>query len=228
MEIEKDGHRPSTPEEPGLPGTILYAPNAVIKLRSITEEVLQTIVNCVGTLYQGRLRIAECVSTRQWAMVGALGNDDVSGIIPSHHRASTNRKALPAASAFWQRVQEAALKTQNYDKGFDKFVRKYNPKKEVEATMAIALGCREDHGWEVYRTQGAQRCLLLDTVDGLTDDETLWTALSAWTSFQPRNASQRTTMGKPFYPTEASHVFEKYWDYLTCLEDHPDFASESP
>jgi hypothetical protein len=38
----------------------------------------------------------------------------------------------------------------------------------------------------------------------------------------------RNSRAKLFYPTEASHVFEKYWDYLTRLESHPDFASESP
>jgi hypothetical protein len=31
-----------------------------------------------------------------------------------------------------------------------------------------------------------------------------------------------------FYPTEASHIFQKYWDYFPKLDDHPDFASESP
>jgi hypothetical protein len=107
-------------------------------------------------------------------------------------------------------------------------VRKYNPKKEIDATISVALGCREDHGWAIYCTQGARRCLLLDTVDGLTDDEILWTALSALASFQPRKANRRAIPGKVFYPIEASHVFEKYWDYLTCLSDHPDSASESP
>jgi hypothetical protein len=36
----------------------------------------------------------------------------------------------------------------------------------------------------------------------------------------------RRRPGQLFYPTEASHVFEKYWDYLSNLNDHPDFASE--
>jgi hypothetical protein len=116
----------------------------------------------------------------------------------------------------------------NYNKGFDKFVRKFNPKEEMEATVAIALGCSEDHGWAVYCKQGSRRCLLLDTVDELMDEETLWTALSAWASFQPRKASRRRNPGKLCYPTDASHVLEKYWGYLTCLNDHPDFASESP
>jgi hypothetical protein len=130
--------------------------------------------------------------------------------------------------AFYQRIQVSALKRQNYDKGFDKLIREYNPKKEMEATICTALGCREDHGWAVYCTQESRRCLLLDTADGLSDGETPWTALSARASFQPRKANPRTRPSKLFDPTEASHVFEKYWDYLTCLPDHPDFASESP
>jgi hypothetical protein len=125
-------------------------------------------------------------------------------------------------------VHEAGLKTQNYDKWFDKFVRKFNPKDETEATVAIALGCREDHGWAVYCKQGARRCRLLDTVYGLSDDETLWTALSEWASFQPRKAIRRRNPGKLSYPLDASHVLEKYWDYLKCLKEYPDFSSESP
>jgi hypothetical protein len=83
-------------------------------------------------------------------------------------------------------------------------------------------------GRAVYCTQDARRCLLLDTTHGLTDDEALWTGLSAWEVFQPRKANQRRSAGKLFYPTEAFHVSKKYWDYLTYLDSHPDFASESP
>jgi hypothetical protein len=64
----------------------------------------------------------------------------------SHHRATPRPEALPTASAFYQRVHEAGLKTQNYDKGFDKFVRKFNPKEGMTATIAVALGCQNDHG----------------------------------------------------------------------------------
>jgi hypothetical protein len=65
-------------------------------------------------------------------------------------------------------------------------------------------------------------------VDSLSDEETLWTALAAWTSFQPRKRSPRKFAGKLFYPTEVSHIFEKYWDYLPNLDSHPGFALESP
>jgi hypothetical protein len=30
-----------------------------------------------------------------------------------------------------------------------------------------------------------------------------------------------------FYPAEYSHVFEKDWNYLPNLHEHPDFASET-
>jgi hypothetical protein len=78
------------------------------------------------------------------------------------------------------------LKIRTNDKGFDKFTRKFNPKEEMTATMAVTPGCQDHHGWAVYCTQVARRRLLLGTVDGLTDDETLWTGLSAWAAFQPR------------------------------------------
>jgi hypothetical protein len=29
-----------------------------------------------------------------------------------------------------------------------------------------------------------------------------------------------------FYPNEFSHVFEKYWDCLACLDQHPDFKND--
>jgi hypothetical protein len=98
------------------------------------------------------MRIVECMSTNEWAMVGALGIDELTGIIPRYHRAATNSTARPATSAFCQRSQETSLKAQNCDKGLDKFVRKFNPKGEMEAIMFVALGCRENHGWAVYCT----------------------------------------------------------------------------
>jgi hypothetical protein len=38
----------------------------------------------------------------------------------------------------------------------------------------------------------------------------------------------REEPGQLFYPTEASHVFEKYWNHLPCLDQDPDFDSETP
>jgi hypothetical protein len=37
----------------------------------------------------------------------------------------------------------------------------------------------------------------------------------------------RQNPGRLHYPDESPHVFEKYWDYLPYLDQHPDFSSES-
>jgi hypothetical protein len=41
------------------------------------------------------------------------------------------------------------------------------------------------------------------------------------TSFQSRQS-----LGRLHDSNESSHVFEKYWDYLPCLDQRPDFSSE--
>jgi hypothetical protein len=209
---------------------ILFAPRAEIKFRSTASDAKERLINCIHILYQGRYWLREQLVTAEWAMIASLGNKDgtISGEIPRHYRAQTNPASAGSERAFVERVYEAGLRTQNYDKGFDKFVRKFERNEAMSATVALLEGHREDHGWAVYCTQGPRRCLLLNTEDGLSADETLWTALAAWASFKPRETSPRKYPGKLFYPTEASHIFEKYWDYLTRMDEHPDFASETP
>jgi hypothetical protein len=55
---------------------------------------------------------------------------------------------------------------------------------------------------------------------GLTTEEVMWTALSVWATFQPRQAVPRVSDGHVFYLEEASHAFEKY-----C--DRPEFGGKS-
>jgi hypothetical protein len=46
--------------------------------------------------------------------------------------------------------------------------------------------------------------------------------------YLPLETSQDKTRQHPgflFYPNEFSHVFEKYWDYIVDLEEHPDFMA---
>jgi hypothetical protein len=125
-------------------------------------------------------------------------------------------------------ILDAGLRTQNYDKGFDKYVRKFNPTEESSAVVSIHSGWQGDHGWAVAFKQGARRCLLLDTTDGLSDEEALWVALSAWAMFQPRLSSPRQFPGKLFYPDQASHVLEGCWNHLDDLRNLPGFSGKSP
>jgi hypothetical protein len=126
-----------------------------------------------------------------------------------------------------QRILDACLRTQNYDRGLDKFVRKCENAEAMSTTVAIQPGWQEEHGWAIHLKQGPRRALLLDTVDGLTDEEALWTALACWAVFKPRKASVRKYPGRLFYLNEASHGIEKYWNHLFNLPSHPDFANES-
>jgi hypothetical protein len=100
----------------------------------------------------------------------------------------------------------------------------------MSATVAVNSGWQGDHGWAVYVKQGPRRCLLLDTVDGLSSEEALWTAVASWATFNPRKAKagRRRFPGRLFHPDEATHIFTKYWNHLTDLSSHPDFSKESP
>jgi hypothetical protein len=97
----------------------------------------------------------------------------------------------------------------------------------MSAVAAVCNGHYFDHGWAVYVTQEHLYCCLLHTTFGLTDEEALWTAVSSWATFQPRQAKPRQDPGFLLYPNEFSHVFEKYWDHLAGLDRHPDFERES-
>jgi hypothetical protein len=47
-----------------------------------------------------------------------------------------------------------------------------------------------------------------------------------WAMFQPRTASPRKVPRQLYYPSLATHIVEKYWDYLNDPIQHPD-CSES-
>jgi hypothetical protein len=112
-------------------------------------------------------------------------------------------------------------------KGFERFVRKFDPDQEMSATSAIIKGAHHEHGTAVYFTQGTRRCLLLDTTYGLSADEVLWYTLFSWAKFQPRLKRPRKEPGRLFYPAEYSHVFERYCQDLDNPVDHSGFSQET-
>jgi hypothetical protein len=99
------------------------------------------------------------------------------GEIPISYRSELQQS--PLTLAVHKKILEAGLRTQNYDKGLDKFVRKFDPEQDISATIAVHSGWQGENAWAVYMEQGSRRCLLLDTVDGFQPEEVLWTALSA-------------------------------------------------
>jgi hypothetical protein len=113
---------------------------------------------------------------------------------------------------------DAGLRTQNYDKGMDRFVGKFDPRIPISATIAIEPGCHFDHETAIHFQQDKHRCLLLDMLYGLTDD----VFQKYWDKFQPRLAMPRSEPGKLYFPAQYTHVFQKYSDYLNNPLAHPD------
>jgi hypothetical protein len=149
-------------------------------------------------------------------------------VIPIQYRLDQPRMTHSEVVAANGLILDSGLRTQNYDKGLDKYVRKFDPAEESSAVVAVHTGWQSDHGWAVAFKHGFSRCLLLDTVDGLSDEEALWTALSAWATFQPRFSKPRQFPGKLFYPDEASHVLEECWNHLDDMSTLPGFSGKSP
>jgi hypothetical protein len=215
------------PEDPdGPPPMILYGPKAVIKIRTTAQgpAALLEMRTVLGILYHGRYDIEQQVPTREWALVGSFGG----GTIPMHSLSDPPEVSAVTAISGNGAILEAALKTQNYDKGFDKFIRKFNPAQEMSAVVSVKEGFQGDHGWAVAFQQDSRCCLLLDTADSLSKEEAMWVALSAWASFQPRRNLPRTKPGTLYYPDEASHVFQDFWNHLGNLPAAPGFGQCSP
>jgi hypothetical protein len=148
-------------------------------------------------------------------------------LILAHHRVETTPEMLQSAPGYNLRIRDTELKRQNYGKGPDRFVRKFDPDVETSATISLYDGRYGDHGWAVYGTQESRCCCLLGTTCGLSPEEIFWTALSAWATFQPRAAKPPQAPRNLFYPNEFSQTMENYWDSLHCLDQHPDFSNQS-
>jgi hypothetical protein len=210
------------PEDPdGPPPMILFGPKAVVKIRTTAEGPVAMLEmrEVLRILYQGRYEIEREVPSREWALIGSFGG----GEIPMHYLLDPPEISLETMTSGNGAILEAALKTQNYDKGFDKFIRKFDPSEEMSALVSVEEGFQGDHGWSVAFQQGPRRCLLLDTTDGLSKEESMWLALSAWATFEPRHKSRRQVPGTLYYPDEASHIFQDFWDHLGNLPEAPGF-----
>jgi hypothetical protein len=124
--------------------------------------------------------------------------------------------------AWNKEIFEMSLKTQPYDKGLERFVGKYEPSLPILAVIAIEKGCHNDYGTAIFFQQDKRRCLILETLYGLSDEEVFWYTMMSWSKFQPRFATPRSEPGKLYYPAAASHIVEKYWNYLDNPVSHPD------
>jgi hypothetical protein len=102
---------------------------------------MQEMTQILGILYQNRHSIEEEVPSREWALVGSFGG----GAIPMHYRLDPPDVSAQTMVATNGAILEACLKTQNYDKGFDKYIRKFEREEESSAVVAVEAGLQGDH-----------------------------------------------------------------------------------
>jgi hypothetical protein len=218
------------------PSNGLFGPVATLKMRTtlVGDAAISEMLGVLQVLYQGRCELKERIESREWALVGSFGALDPKladfgkGEIPWQYRLEPVQASFGDMVSTNGAILDAALRTQNYDKGLEKFVRKFDPTEEMSAVVAIESGRQKDHGWAVAFKQGSRRCLLLDTTAGISEEETLWVALAHWSNFQPRLSKPRQGPGELFYPDGATHIFEEAWNYLGDLSQMPSFATKSP
>jgi hypothetical protein len=108
---------------------------------------------------------------------------------------TTTSDLFALAPAFILRIREAGLKTQNYDKGLDRFIRHFKDDEGSAATIAVVEGKQQDRGYAVFFEQNNRRCLVLDTMYGYMTEEVFWTAMTKWVNFRPQPDHPRKDPG---------------------------------
>jgi hypothetical protein len=203
------------PGDDGPPCFLLYGPRASFKMRC---ESVNDANRFLTMFYNGMPKVSEILHTKEWAMIASI--DD--GGISNKHRVILDSNPPKNPAAWNKEIFDAFLATQPYDKGLSRFTTMFKPDVGLSAITAIEPGCHHDHGCAIYFQQDTRRCLIMDTLFGLSDDEALWYTLQAWAKFQPRLARPRSEPGKLYFPSAYTHVFTKYWDYLNAPLLHPD------
>jgi hypothetical protein len=162
--------------------------------------------------------------TKEWALIAPING----GIVGDRHRVQLKRKHELEEVATWNKeIFIAGLATQPYGTGLGKFTAKFHPNESYSATIAIEKGTQGEHDAATFFEKGTRRCLLTRRLYGISDDDALWYAMKDWAQFQPRLSKPRADPGLLCYPAEYTHVFEKYWDVLNDLTQHPDGVESS-
>jgi hypothetical protein len=135
------------PDDEGPITIALFGPEETIKIRTSAPNPLMQLQAILHTMYQGRYQVLEEVPTKERILVAAIGDDERRGEVPIQYRLPPLEISLRDIKAAHDRILETALRTQNYDRGLDKFVRKYENLEAMSATLAIQKGWQGDYGW---------------------------------------------------------------------------------
>jgi hypothetical protein len=206
----------STPEDDGPPCYILYAPRASLKLRSESEEMA---VRMVTMCYDKEPALVDKHHGKSWAMIASIGDGEID---PQHRVHLTQTMDLETVTNWNKETFIHGLASIPYRVGTGKFAAQFKPGKPYSATIAIEKSVHNDHGAAILFEQANRRCLITRRIYDLSDEDTFWEVMKDWAQFQPKLAQPRVDPELLFYPSEYSHMFEVYWDYLKDPTQHPD------
>jgi hypothetical protein len=161
-------------EEPGLVYRVqMNRPRPDPRKRNEIEDRVQTHPTAILTTLPCAVRGRRAQRDEPIDVKSTEGRDLVAT-----GRIEPQDKAVPEA---WNTaVLESGLRTQNYDKGFARFIRKFNPDVPMSAVMAIEDGKHSEFGTAILFTQENRRCLLLDTLHDISEDDALWRLMLSW------------------------------------------------
>jgi hypothetical protein len=152
-------------------------------------------------MYGAMPEITARVHSLEWALIASYAG----GIIPEKHRLVQATSVLNPTK-FNIEIFDQAKATQ-----------------PMSAVIAIEKGCHNEYGLAVFFQQEERRCLLVETLTGnYSDSEAFWYTMMMWAKFQPRSATPRSEPGQLYYPAAATHIIQKYWDYLNDPVTHQD------
>jgi hypothetical protein len=85
---------------------ILFSPHSIIKIRTSIANSMDHMLACLHVLYQGRHTIHEGVASREWALIGAIGDNTESGEIPIQYRTEMPQVSQGEIEAIHARILE--------------------------------------------------------------------------------------------------------------------------
>jgi hypothetical protein len=206
----------STPEEDGPPCFLIFAPRATLKLRAETVEVANRMLTMC---YDKEPEIVQEFHGKSWALIASIFGGEVN---PRHLVQLRQKPSLEEVTAWNRDTFLHGLASDPYRVGTGKFAAQFKPDKPYSATIAIEKGVHDDHGTAILFEQANRRCLVTRRILKGSDEDTFWEVMKDWAQLQPRLAKPRVNPGHLFYPSEYSHMFEVYWDFLTDPIHHMD------
>jgi hypothetical protein len=149
------------------------------------------------------MQIADKVSGRDWALIGARAREGEQPTIPHEHYLVSTEDQLSSAREVNSNIRSCVLHTQNVDKGH------FNPQQEGLAAVAVDKAEHGKYAWRVFFQQGqTDNAFLVAARTTIMGDDATWEAPKAWANFNPMPGKRKIHHEFLFSPAEFTHAME--------------------